>query len=65
MPKLKPCDVILPCDCGRVIRSILIPGSNDITCVCECGEMVHIVAEYDGHGLINLMEGKVERIEKS
>ena len=63
--KLKPCNVILPCECGRVIRSVLLPGYNDITSFCECGQAANIVAEYDGNGLINLLEGKVERSPES
>jgi hypothetical protein len=41
-----------------------VPGHNDIRAVCAaCGQVLHVVADYDGNGLASIYEGKIEKVD--
>ncbi len=60
--KLLPALVLVPCECGRKVRTWLQPGDNDVYPPCDCGATLHIVVHYDGRGLANIYEGTIERV---
>lgn len=60
--KPRSADILLPCECGRSIKTVLTPGDNDIFASCECGAMLHVRAVYDGRGLANIYAGTIEKV---
>ena len=59
MSKFTPPLILIPCKCERKTRAALVVGVNDITDVCECGKVIHVIVDYDGHGMATIRKGDI------
>jgi hypothetical protein len=47
--------------CGRKTKTALLPGTNYITGICECGEMWRVSAEVGADGNAIVYQGDIEQ----
>jgi len=63
IPRPKPAQANIVCECGARIPVTLLPGSNVITAICgNCGAVININVNHDGYGGATIYSGTIEQI---
>lgn len=61
--KPKPAPILLICpECSEKIRTLLLPGANDITALCPSDHPARLRADYDGLGIVTIYAGTIEKM---